>query len=246
LKAHTAKIKENSGRYMHGKGHLHVVDDEQDVLSLLEYHFSREGFRVTCSSTGEDALESIIKDPPNLIILDIMLPGINGLEVLKRVQSNQTTRNIPVLFLSARADETDIILGLELGACDYVTKPFSLRVLISRIKVILEKQNHRGHATLKHEVIKIKDLEIFPEKQNVTCLGEMIKLTHAEFKILELLARKPGWVFSRTSIMECFHDKRSIVTERCIDVHIYSLRKKLGSGKDYIETVHHAGYRLIS
>ena len=222
-----------------------VVDDEPDILQLLEYNLTKEGFQVSCAATGEEAIESAIKDPPDLIILDIMLPGMNGIDVLKCLHNEVNTQDIPIMFLSARSEELDIILGLELGACDYITKPFSIKVLISRIKGILGRRSPLKQEQNIQDSIKIRNLEIFPGKQKVLYKGRTVRLTRAEFRILELLSKKPGWVFSRSYIMESIHDLGDIATDRCIDVHIYALRKKLGSGKDYIETVHHAGYRLI-
>lgn len=230
---------------MKRKKHILVVDDEPDILQMMEYHLTKEDFHVTCVTTGEEAIEAAINHPPDLVILDIMLPGINGLDVFKRLYNEPNTKQVPVVFLSAKSDELDIIIGLELGACDYVTKPFSLKVLISRIKVILERQIHKKIEQSVPDTIKIRNLEIFPGKQKVFFKGKTVRLTHAEFRILELLSRKPGWVFSRMNIMESIHNLGDAVTDRCIDVHIYALRKKLGPGKDYIETVHHAGYRLV-
>ncbi|MBN1625261.1 MAG: response regulator transcription factor [Deltaproteobacteria bacterium] len=221
-----------------------AVDDEPDVLQLLEYHLASEGFRVICATSGEEAIEIATREIPDLILLDIMLPGISGLEVLKYLQRNQPTMDVPVIYLSARAEETDIVLGLELGACDYVTKPFSIRVLISRIRAVLGERNRFRPTHTTSDVIRIRDMEIFSGKRRVTVRGKDVGLTQAEFRILELLAKKPGWVFSRKHIRESIHDLDDSVTERSIDVHVYGLRRKLGDGKHYIETVRHAGYRL--
>lgn len=238
------KKQAKESKSMDGRKGLLVVDDEPDVLNLLEYHLKSEGFHVTCASSGEEALETAVKSPPDLIILDIMLPGISGLEVLRYLQSNALTRDVPVVFLSAKSEETDIVLGLELGACDYVTKPFSVRILVSRIRAILGERNRLESIQTAPEVIRIRDLEIFSGKRKVTVKGESVRLTHVEFRILELLAKKPGWVFSRNHIIESIHDLGNTVTERSVDVHVYGLRRKLGQGKNYIETVRHAGYRL--
>jgi two-component system phosphate regulon response regulator PhoB len=229
---------------MERKQHILVVDDESDILDLLEYALSIEGFEVNSVSTGERAIELASKDPPDLMILDIMLPGMNGLEVLKYIRNEALTKNVPIIILSAKSEETDIVVGLELGACDYVTKPFSIKVLISRIKAVLRNQTEI--VVNNSEVISIGKLVIYPRQRQVTFNGKPVELTNIEFNILKLMAKKPGWVFSRSQIMDSIHNEGHRATNRSIDVHIYGLRKKLGPGKMYLQTVHSAGYRIAN
>jgi two-component system phosphate regulon response regulator PhoB len=228
---------------MENKKHILIVDDDSDIPDLLDYTLSMEGFKVTCVTTGEEAIEFVIKDPPDLIILDIILPGINGLEVLKQLNNKAIINNVLVIILSAKSEETDIVLGLELGASDYVTKPFSVKVLISRVKAVLRDKTEA--VVNNSEVITVGDLNIYPRKRRVTISGKPVEITNIEFNILELMAKKPGWVFSRSQIMDFIHNEGHKVTNRSIDVHIYGLRKKLGTGKMYLQTVHSAGYRIV-
>lgn len=229
---------------MKDKKHILVVDDESDILDLLGYNLSLEGFRVTCVSTGEKALGYAIESPPDLVLLDIMLPGMDGLDVLKQFKNNSNLKDIPVIYLSAKSGETDIVLGLELGAEDYITKPFSTKILISRIKTVLRSRTESEINTVD-EVISIGKLVIFPRGRRVTFDGKPIGLTNVEFNILELMAKKPGWVFSKSEIMDYIHEDGHQVSDNSISVHIYGLRKKLGAGKEVLQTVHSAGYRII-
>ena len=227
---------------MEDKKHLLVIDDDSDILDLLGYNLSLEGFKVTCVSTGEKGIEVALKKSPDLILLDIMLPGMDGFDVLKQLTSNSISQNIPVIFLSAKSEETDIVLGLELGAEDYVTKPFSIKVLISRIYAVLR---YSPEKEIKNdEIIKVGNLFLFPGRRKVTFNGKPVKFTNVEFTILELLAKKPGWVFSNTEIMDCIHEDGQKFSKNSINVHIHAIRKKLGTGKNCLETVHGAGYRI--
>jgi two-component system phosphate regulon response regulator PhoB len=223
------------------KKHLLLVDDETDILELLRYHFSQEGYIISCAVSGEEALKRVESDRPDLIILDILLPGMNGLEVLNALTRNPKTKHIPVLILSAKSDETDIITGLELGASDYITKPFSSKVLLARVRANLRSSTGKKDI---QEILKFGDIAIYPRQYRVTVQDKPINVSAAEFGILEVLAKNPGWVFSRAKIADAIHSDDYSVTQRSVDVHIYGLRKKLGPARDCIETVWRAGYRF--
>ena len=224
------------------KERILVVDDEEDILELIQYNLERENFRVTCVKTGEAALARIHKTAPDMIILDLMLPGIDGMEVCRRLKRDVRTARIPVLMLTAKGEDSDIISGLELGADDYVTKPFSPKVLIARVRAAIRRQAQEQLST--PETIQVHDLEIRPARREVTFQEQAVDLTATEFDILLFLTRKPGWVFSRDQIISAVKGADYPVTERSIDVQIVSLRKKLGEGGSYIQTVRGVGYRF--
>jgi two-component system phosphate regulon response regulator PhoB len=223
-----------------------VVDDEREILELVKYNLDKEGFTTVCVASGEDALPAARTKMPDLIVLDLMLPGLDGLEVCRRLKGDAKTRSIPILMLTAKDSEADIVSGLELGAGDYVTKPFSPRVLVARIKALLRRGDEQtdGEAS-----IRIKDLAIHPARYQVLVAGSPVELTATEFRILLFLAKRPGWVFTRQQIVDAaqgddvFVNDR-FVTDRSVDVHIVSLRRKLGPCGAYIETVRGVGYRL--
>lgn len=223
------------------KATILVVDDEEDIRELIELNLVREGYKVLSCETGEQALEIAGSKLPSLIILDLMLPGIDGLEVCRKLKSDLKTEHIPIVMLTAKGEEADIVTGLELGADDYITKPFSGKVLIARIRRILRKE-----VTYQEDknVLKIQDLTIDPNRREVLVKNKPIELTFTEFNILRTLARRPGLVFTRYQIVDALHGGDYLVTERAIDVQIVSLRKKLGSYGKYIETVRGVGYRF--
>jgi two-component system phosphate regulon response regulator PhoB len=219
-----------------------VVDDEPDILTLLEYNFKREGFCTSCVTSGEEALQSVLTESPDLVVLDLMLPGIDGLEVARHLKMNHKTEHISIIMLTAKTEEVDIVTGLEIGADDYVTKPFSPRILIARIKSILRRKREKPED--KEEIIHRHGLTIHPGHRSVQLNGEQIGLTLAEFSILNYLARSPGWVFSRSQIIDEVHGRDYSVTERSVDVQVVGLRKKLREAGKYIETVRGIGYRF--
>ena len=227
------------------KKNILIVEDEENILELIKYNLSKEGYSVDGISSGEKALRAVNSKEiqPDLIILDLMLPDLDGLEVCKRLKNGQSTSHIPVVMLTAKGEESDIITGLELGADDYITKPFSPKVLIARIRTILRREVQKSN-TDSLEVIKIEDLIINPGRHEVSIKGMPIKLTSTEFQALYFLANKAGWVFTRYQIIGSVHGEEHDVTDRSIDVMIAGLRKKLGSYCDYIETVHGVGYRF--
>jgi two-component system phosphate regulon response regulator PhoB len=224
-----------------------VVDDEQDILELVEYNLAREGYKVLTVSTGEDALRVTRSQLPDIVVLDLMLPGVDGLEVCRLLKSGETTQHIPIVMLTAKGDEADVVAGLELGADDYVTKPFSPRVLMARIKAVLRRETTApdGQAA----TVSIRDLVIHPGRHQVLVQDRPVDLTATEFRILLFLARRPGWVFTRQQIVDAAQSDDSFlpdryVTDRSVDVHMVSLRRKLGCCGACIETVRGVGYRL--
>lgn len=225
--------------------HVLVVDDETDILELIRYNLQKEGYRVTTVKTGEEGLQLIRELKPDVVVLDLMLPGLDGLSVCNRLKREESTRSIPVIMLTAKAEDTDIVTGLELGADDYVTKPFSPKVLTARLRAVLRRTGE-SEALLKENLITVHGITIDSSRHEVSYNGEEIPLSPTEFAILEHLARSPGWVFSRARIIDTVKGKDYPVTERSVDVQILGLRKKLGEGGEVIETVRGVGYRMKS
>lgn len=219
-----------------------VVDDEEDILELIRYNLAREGYQVAGAASGEEAVQTAKAILPDLILLDLLLPGMDGLEVCRSLKGEARTRPIPIIMLSAKGEEADIVAGLELGADDYVTKPFSPRVLLARIRTALRRRAAAPPAA--GALLKVKELVIDPGRHEVLLEGRRLDLTLMEFHLLQLLARRPGWVYTRGQIVEEVHGENYAVTERSIDVHLVGLRKKLGSFGKNLETVRGIGYRL--
>jgi two-component system phosphate regulon response regulator PhoB len=218
-----------------------VVDDEEDLLELVNYNLSREGFRVECVATGEAALAAARKNLPDLIVLDLLLPSVDGLEICRRLKADEKTKHIPIIMLTAKSEESDMVTGLELGADDYMTKPFSPRVLLARVRAILRRKAKQASDDV---VIQIRELVIHPGRHEVLIGGKPIELTYTEFRLLHFLARKPGWAFTRAQIVDAVKGEDYPVTERSVDVQVAGLRKKLGALGRYIETVRGVGYRF--
>ncbi len=219
-----------------------VVDDEEDILELLRFNLTKEGFTVVCAASGEEALKSAISNRPDLILLDLLLPGMDGLEVAKRLKSDPSTKEIPVIMVTAKGEEADIVTGLEVGAEDYITKPFSRKVLIARVRAVLRRK--AAAQTDGQEVVSVHDLTIHPGRRAVLVKGKSVPLTFTEFGILNFLARRPGWVFTRSQIVDAVKGDEYFVTDRAVDVQIVGLRKKLGTAAKAIETVRGVGYRF--
>jgi DNA-binding response OmpR family regulator len=219
-----------------------VVDDEEDILELVRYNLSREGYGVQCAASGEDAHGIIATGNIDLLILDLMLPGIDGLELTRRLKSGPPHAELPIIMLSAKGEEADIVAGLELGADDYITKPFSPRVLIARVRSVLRRRITPPADT--DDALQIHELVIHPGRRSVTMAGEPLDLTFTEFQVLAFLARRPGWVFTRTQIVDAVRGDDYPVTDRSVDVQIVGLRKKMGAAGCYIETVRGVGYRF--
>jgi len=219
-----------------------VVDDEEDILELLKYNLSREGYQVFCTTSGEKTLTLVKTETPDLIVLDLMLPGMDGLEVARRLKDNPHTKNVPIVMLTAKGEEADIVTGLELGADDYVTKPFSPRILLARVRAVLRRKGQESQD--KTAVIQTHNLVIHPGRREVRVNDDPVQLTFTEFGILHYLARRPGWVFTRSQIVDEVRGEDYYVTDRSVDVQIVGLRKKLGPAGEYIETVRGVGYRF--
>ncbi|MCB0352463.1 MAG: response regulator [Bdellovibrionales bacterium] len=224
------------------KEQILVVEDEEEIVELIDYNLGREGFKIERATTGEDGLAIARSLKPDLILLDIMLPGIHGLDVCRSLKSDPNTSDIPVIIISARGEETDVVTGLELGADDYMTKPFSPRVLVARTRAVLRRKKEA--AIDETSALNVHELRINPGKHEVFLKENALSLTATEFRILHFLARHPGWVFTRQQIVDTVHGEDYPVTERSIDVQIAGLRKKLGESSDYIETVRGIGYRM--
>jgi two-component system alkaline phosphatase synthesis response regulator PhoP len=224
------------------KEHILVVDDEEDILELVRYNLVKEGYRVTTVASGEDALKSARSAQSDVILLDLMLPGVDGLEVCRLLKHDPKTQHIPIIMLSAKGEEADIVTGLELGAADYITKPFSPRVLVARLRAVLRR---RVTETVSESApLTIHELVIHPGRHEVLVRNQPADLTVTEFRLLHMLARRPGWVFTRTQIVNGVHGDDYPVSDRSVDVQVVGLRKKLGVSGDYIETVRGVGYRF--
>lgn len=218
-----------------------IVEDEPDILEILKYNLEREKFNVLTSIDGLLGLKLIQDELPSLVILDLMLPGIDGLEICQRLKEQTKTASIPIIMLTAKGEESDIILGLGLGADDYITKPFSPREVVARVKAALR----RGPLNIKandEELIQVGELQINILKHQVTFDNQIIKVTATEFRLLSKLAASPGQVFSRDQILDDVLGNDVIVVDRNIDVHVRSIRKKIGDKQ--IETIRGVGYRF--
>jgi len=219
-----------------------AVEDEEDLLELVSVNLMKEGFHVTGATSGEEALRLARTLSPDLIVLDLMLPGIDGLDVCRILKHDTTMRHIPIIMLTAKGGEADIVTGLGLGADDYMTKPFSPRILVARVRAVLRRQE--SPAVSDAATLNIHNLVIDAGRHKVFADGLPVELTFTEFRILHLLARRAGWVFTRYQIVDAVRGEDYSVTERSVDVHIAALRKKLGSTGAYLETVRGVGYRL--
>jgi len=219
-----------------------IVDDEEDILTLLEYNLEKAGFKVISAKDGPEAIEMTKKERPSLIILDIMLPSMEGTEVCKVIKRDNTTSHIPIIMLTAKGEEVDRIVGLELGADDYITKPFSPRELVLRVKAVLK----RGHGGEENEgTITAGNIRIDLERSVVISNGKHLKLTATEFKLLVELVKAKGKVLSRDALLDNVRGTDYYVTDRTIDTHIRRLREKLGKSAKHIETVRGFGYKFL-
>jgi two-component system, OmpR family, alkaline phosphatase synthesis response regulator PhoP len=219
-----------------------IVEDEEEIRELVAYNLVKQGYRVIPAETGEEGLRLVRSEVPDLIVLDLMLPGVDGLEVCRTLKRNPETEAIPLVMLTAKGEESDIVTGLELGADDYLTKPFSPRVLTARIRAVLRRKS--DEPLDDQEELRIHDLTIHPGRHEVLVGDDPIQLTATEFRVLYVLAQRPGWVFTRYQIANSVHGGDYIVTDRSVDVQIVGLRKKLGEAADYIETIRGVGYRF--
>ena len=222
--------------------HVLIVEDEEDIAELLEYNLQRHGYLPSSVSTGEDGLNQSRETHPDLILLDLMLPGLSGLEVCRRLKGDPAMEKIPVIMLTAKGEEEDIIAGFDAGADDYVTKPFRPKVLLARVKAVLRRGAARK--VRDEDVLEMGDLNIHPGRHQVTAAGKQIDLTRTEFRILHFLASRPGWVFTRGQIVRSVHGDDYPVTGRSVDVQVAALRRKLGEAGNLIKTVRGIGYKM--
>src|SRR5687768_120191 len=222
-----------------------VVDDERDLVDLVAYNLTRGGYEVLTASNGTEALDVAQRETPDLVVLDLMLPGIDGTEVARRMKADSRTAGIPIVMLTAKGEETDIVVGLTLGADDYVTKPFSMKVLLARISTVLRRaeQAEAGPAA-EGGVLRAGPLVIDTSKHEVTVDGDAVRLTLTEFKLLSALVSARGRVLTRDQLMDKAMGTDVFVTDRAIDVHVTAIRKKLGSANWLVHTVRGVGYRL--
>ena len=219
-----------------------IIEDEEDIRHLVCYNLEKEGYAVSSYESGEKGLSGIRSDPPDLVLLDLMLPGIDGMEVCRRLKQDAATRDIPVIIISAKGEENDIITGLERGADDYLSKPFSPKILLARIRTILRRVSQPQPGD--DDIIQVDELVLAPGKFSATLSGKPLELTAGDFRLLYFLASHRGWVYTRYQIVDAIRGEGYVVTERAIDVQVAGLRKKLGDYGRYIETVRGVGYRF--
>mgnify|MGYP001179910061 CR=1 FL=1 len=224
------------------KKRICVIEDEKDIVRLLSYNLGKEGYDVLSYESGENAVEFVKTNRPDLVLLDIMIPAKDGFEVCKQLKAEPDTQAIPIIMLTAKAEEANIVTGLELGADDYITKPFSVAVLIARVRTVLRRPLKT--VSESEPVLSFNQLKIFPERYEVYVNSEQVLLNHTEFKLLCCLASQPGRVFSRYQIIDAMQGDSEFVTKRLVDVLLVSIRKKLGVAATYIHTVRGVGYKF--
>lgn len=219
-----------------------VVDDEPDILELIEFNLLRNGFSPVCVASGEEAIKTVARQVPALVLLDLMLPGIDGLDVCRKLKADPKTRDIPVVMVSAKGEETDVVAGLELGADDYIVKPFSPRILVARVKAALRHGPENEAAA--SATLRMNGITLDPDRREVLVDGESAVLTRTEFDLLLMLMKRPGRVFTRGQIIDAVRGEDYAATERSVDVQVVGLRRKLGIHGELVETVRGVGYRL--
>lgn len=217
-----------------------VIEDDTDLRELIEYNLGVAGFQTLSAEDGELGLSLALRELPNVIVLDIMLPGMDGLTVCRKIREHEASSKIPIVMLTAKSEESDIVIGLELGADDYMTKPFSPKELVARIKAVLR----RGHAPSERpKQMQSGPLSIDLERHETRLDGQEVKLTLAEFNLLKMLVSRPGRVFTREQLIESVSGQETFVIDRNIDVHVRALRKKLGDHRELIQTIRGVGYK---
>ena len=222
---------------------VYVVEDESDIAELIRFNLVVSGYEVSCFSSGEQLMAELPKGLPDLLILDLMLPGMNGLQICKTLRSDEQTAEIPIVMVTARGEEQDILRGLESGADDYMTKPFSPKVLGAKVAAVLR----RSSKTQEHnpeDAIEIHNISIHPGRHEVRVDGKVVELRNSEFRILHFLCQRPGWVFTRAQIVDAIHGENYAVTDRSVDFQMVGLRKKLGTAGKFVETIRGVGYRF--
>jgi two-component system phosphate regulon response regulator PhoB len=228
------------------KAAILVVEDDPDIGELLGFSLAKEGWSVDLATSAEAALEAIKKGAPDCVVLDIMLPGMDGLELLRELKSDPGRKRLPVIMTTAKGEEADIVAGLELGADDYVVKPYSPKVLVARIRAALRRtaSDAARAATGEQPIVEKGGIRLDPERHEVWVEGDKVELSATEFSLLEFLLRSPGRVFSRGQIIDAVKGRDYPVTDRAVDVQVLTLRRKLGARGEDIETVRGVGYRL--
>ena len=220
-----------------------VIEDDHDIRELIEYNLQREGYRVRCAASGEEGLRKVQTENPDLVILDLMLPGIDGVELCRRLKQDPVTRGISIVMVTAKSEESDVVLGLGLGADDYLPKPFSPRMLLARVDAVLRRGPLKEDHEASHRVTR-GPISIDVQLHEVRVDGDPIELTPTEFRLLHFLASHPGRVFSRSELLGRVIAETAIVLDRNIDVHVRAVRRKLGDHSDLIQTVRSVGYRF--
>ncbi len=221
-----------------------AIEDEPDILTVIEYNLRREGFTVDTAVNGEDGVRKAAKAKPDLVLLDLLLPGLDGLEVCRKLKLEPETRSTPIIMVSAKGEESDVVLGLGMGADDYVTKPFSPRELVARVRAVLRRSRKAPEVEADRRVV-VEDVIIDPVRHEVRAAEKLVPLTATEFRLLHVLATHPGRVFTRDQLVPRVIGDSAVVIDRNIDVHVRAVRKKLGdSCRHLIETVRGVGYRF--
>ena len=224
------------------KKNVFVVEDEEDILDLIRHHLAKEGYAVSTAANGMDAVKAILRKPPDLVLLDLMLPGLDGLEVCRMLKKEAKTAEVPILMVTAKDEESDVVAGLELGADDYIVKPFRMKELIARVRAALRRQ--RPALLDKEAPVRAGEIEIHPGRHEVKVAGDPVEMTFSELRILHVLASRPGWVLTRDQIVDAVRGADYAVTDRAVDFQIVGIRRKLGGHAELIETVRGVGYRF--
>lgn len=225
-------------------GRIMVIEDEPDIAEVIAYNLEREGYSVSTADNGQHGLDQVLREPPDLVLLDLMLPGMDGIEVCRQIRAESHTARLPVIMLTAKGEESDVVLGLGIGADDYLTKPFSPRELVARIRAVLRRQSAPSESSDSKERIEMDGLVIDAGRHEVVVDGASQRFTATEFRLLFFLASHPGRVFTRDQLIERVIGDGAIVIDRNIDVHVRSIRKKLAGYRDLVETIRGVGYRF--
>ncbi len=223
--------------------HVIVVEDEPDILEVLRYNLKREGFEVTTCLDGAKGLDLIQRQKPDLVLLDLMLPGLDGLDICRHLKANSLTQHVPIIMVTAKGEESDVVLGLGMGADDYIAKPFSPKELIARVKAVL-RRSVTSESQVQKDRIVVDGLVVDASKYKTSLDDSEIKLTVTEFRLLHYLAGHPGQVFSREQLLNYALGHNAVVVDRNVDVHIRAIRKKIGDEKQFIQTIRGVGYRF--
>lgn len=220
-----------------------VIEDEPDIVEVITYNLSREGYEVLSATNGEEGLRRVREETPDLVLLDLMLPGIDGVELCRELKSEPKTRGVPIIMVTAKGDESDVVLGLGVGADDYIKKPFSPKELVARVRAVLRRAPLR-HEDSKNLRITLQGVVIDRGRHEVSVDGGRVEFTPTEFRLLSALASRPGWVFERSALLDQVVGPDTVVIDRSIDVHVNAIRKKLGAHRDLIRTVRGVGYKF--